>query len=109
MRTTRSLTISVPPQQLREMERVAKKENRTMSELMRESFRRYQIEQQERQLLTNSLRARRLAELKEAVDALRQEATAKGLDKITTRQLNAEVDAVRKARASRKRTKSPAK
>jgi uncharacterized protein YigA (DUF484 family) len=68
MRTTKSLTISLPPEQLREMEKTAKKENRTMSELMREAFRRYQTEQAERRLLTDPLRASRLQALKQSVD-----------------------------------------
>ena len=109
MRTTRNVTISVPPQQYREMERMARRENRTMSELMRESFRRYQLAEAERQLLANPLRAARLAELKLVLGALQQEAVAKGLDKLSTRQINAEVAAVRKIRASRKKTKSPAR
>jgi Arc/MetJ-type ribon-helix-helix transcriptional regulator len=41
MRTTRTISVSVPPNQLREMERTAKRENRTMSEILREAFRRY--------------------------------------------------------------------
>jgi hypothetical protein len=109
MRTTKNLTISLPPQQLREMERTAKRENRTMSELMRESFRRYQLAEAERQLLADPMRATRLAELKRVLGELQQEAVAKGLDKITARQLNSEIEAVRKTHASRKRIKSPAK
>lgn len=46
MRTTKTLSISLPPAQLKEMEKLAKKENRTMSELVRESFRRYQYQRQ---------------------------------------------------------------
>ena len=42
MRTTRNLTISLPPAMLRDMERAAKREDRTLSELVRESFRRQQ-------------------------------------------------------------------
>jgi hypothetical protein len=47
-----------------------------------------------------------MAELAQVLGQLRQEATAKGLNKITARQINAEVDAVRKSRASRKRSLS---
>ena len=109
MRTTRNITISVPPQQYRDMERMARQENRTMSELMRESFRRYQLAEAERQLIVNPLRAARLAELKAVLGALQQESVAKGLDKISTRGLNAEIAAARKNRVSRKRTARPAK
>lgn len=45
MRTTRVLSISMPPGMLQETEELAKKENRTMSELVREALRRYQQEQ----------------------------------------------------------------
>ncbi len=61
------------------------------------------------ELLANPRRAEHLAELKELLSELRQEAKQKGLDKITTRQINAEIQAVRKAKASRKKIKSPAK
>ncbi|HWY47669.1 MAG TPA: ribbon-helix-helix protein, CopG family [Bryobacteraceae bacterium] len=44
MRTTKTLSISLPPAQFRDMEKLAKKENRTMSELIREALRRYQAE-----------------------------------------------------------------
>jgi hypothetical protein len=107
MRTTKNVTISVPPQQLREMERTARKENRTMSELMRETFRRYQLDEAERRLLADPLRASRLAELKAVLGQLRQESKAKGLDKITEREIDAEVQAVRKQR--RKKIKTPTK
>ena len=42
MRTTKNLTLSLPAALLRDMHRTAKRENRTMSELLRESWRRYQ-------------------------------------------------------------------
>ena len=79
-----------------------------MSELMRESFRRYQLDEAERGLLAAPLRAERLAELKHLLGELWQEATAKGSDKTTSRHLNAEIVAVRQTGASRRR-KSPAK
>ena len=41
MRTTKILSLSLPPDLLREAERVAKKEGRTKSELFREAVRRY--------------------------------------------------------------------
>ena len=41
MRTTKILSLSLPPELLREAERVAKKEGRTKSELFREALRRY--------------------------------------------------------------------
>ena len=41
VRTTKILSLSLPPELLREAERVAKKEGRTKSELFREALRRY--------------------------------------------------------------------
>jgi Arc/MetJ-type ribon-helix-helix transcriptional regulator len=41
MRTTQTLTISLPPAMAKQMERVQKEEHRTRSELLREAWRRY--------------------------------------------------------------------
>lgn len=45
MRTTKILSLSLPPELLQEAERLAKKERRTRSELFREALRRYIQEQ----------------------------------------------------------------
>ena len=42
MRTTRTLSVTLPPDMLSRAETLAKKENRTMSELVREAFRHYE-------------------------------------------------------------------
>ena len=42
MRTSKVLSITLPPAMLQEAEQLAKKENRTMSELVREALRYYQ-------------------------------------------------------------------
>ena len=96
MRTTKNLTVSLPPAQLREMKKTAKKENRTMSELVRETFRRYQRDEEDRRMATDPLRAMRLLELKEKVEELRKETVKTGLSKLTDRQINAEVEAYRR-------------
>jgi CopG family transcriptional regulator/antitoxin EndoAI len=44
MRTTRVVSITLPPPLFEEARALAKQENRTMSELMREALRRYQRE-----------------------------------------------------------------
>jgi CopG family transcriptional regulator/antitoxin EndoAI len=41
VRTTKILSLSLPPELLREAERIAKREGRTKSELFREALRRY--------------------------------------------------------------------
>jgi CopG family transcriptional regulator/antitoxin EndoAI len=50
MRTTRILSLSIPPELLRQAERVAKEEGRTKSELFREALRRYVEERRWRAL-----------------------------------------------------------
>ena len=61
MRTTRILSLSFPPDLVREAERVAKEEGRTKSELFREAFRRYVEERRWRGLQRyGASRARRL-------------------------------------------------
>jgi CopG family transcriptional regulator/antitoxin EndoAI len=42
MRTTKTLSITLPPEMLTRAEKLAKKENRTMSELVREALRHYE-------------------------------------------------------------------
>lgn len=46
MRTTKSVTISLPPRQLKSAEQLAKKHNRTISELFLEEVRRLEQEDQ---------------------------------------------------------------
>jgi len=50
MRTTKILSLSLPPKLLREAERAAKEEGRTKSELFREAVRRYLLEEKVRRL-----------------------------------------------------------
>lgn len=50
MRTTKLLSVSLMPDFLEEIERVAKEEKRTKSELVREALRRYLAERQWEQL-----------------------------------------------------------
>ena len=107
MRTTKNLTVSLPPAMLRDMEKTARRENRTLSELVRENFRRAQLDEAERRLLADPLRAQHLQALKQAVAELRQEAVASGASKMTERQIDALVQAARKER--RKKIKAPTK
>ena len=88
MRTTKTLSVSLPPNQLKEMERTAKKENRTMSELIRELYRRYVSDE-----------ARR--EFGRALENLRAEAARTPAGKLTMRQIDAEIAASRKDRRRR--------
>ena len=88
MRTTKTLSVSLPPNQLKEMERTAKKENRTMSELIRELYRRYVSDE-----------ARR--EFGRALENLRTEAARTPAGKLTMRQIDAEIAATRRDRRRR--------
>ena len=88
MRTTKTLSVSLPPNQLKEMERTAKKENRTMSELIRELYRRYVSDE-----------ARR--EFGRALENLRTESARTPAGKLTMRQIDAEIAASRRERRRR--------
>jgi Arc/MetJ-type ribon-helix-helix transcriptional regulator len=85
MRTTKTISISIPPGQLKEMTRTARRENRTMSELIREAYRRYVADN-----------ARR--ELGMAVEALRSEASRTPAGKLSMREIDDEIAAARRAR-----------
>jgi len=103
MRTTKSVTISLPPGQLKSAERLAKKQSRTMSELFREGLRRLEQEEESRP------RPGSLAEFARLIRAIQEDARRTGLDKMTGREINAEVAAARRtlrtrARASTKRS-----
>jgi hypothetical protein len=95
MRTTKNLTVSLPPAIKRDMERTAKKENRTMSELVRETWRHYQLKQQ----------VPVHTDLIAALRAVQDSARRAGLDKLTEREIEAEVMAHRREQA--KKSKQP--
>lgn len=79
---------------LREMQRTARRENRTLSELVRENFRRAQ---QQSQLDVYQL-IRHLAPPPPELLAMWDEATRQGTDKLTMGQIEREVRAVRRQR-----------
>jgi predicted DNA-binding protein len=106
-RTTKVYSITMPPEMGRRAEQLAKRENRTMSELLRETFRRYENAEAERQMPADPTRARRLAQFQRLVGELQQEAKQKGLDNTTMREIDAEIAAVRKARGRKKPSKQP--
>ena len=100
MRTTRVYSITMPPEMAKQAERLAKKENRTMSELMREALRRYQ---QPQTVLDVREFIRQIAPTPPALQAIRQEARKNGSHKLTIKQIDAEVSAVRHPQASKTR------
>ena len=93
VRNTKVYSITMPPEMAKQAERIAKKKNRTMSELFRETFRRYQREEEDRQMLADPRRDQRLSALQQAVDQLRKDVAKTGLSKMTQRQINAEIEA----------------
>src|SRR5437773_2641014 len=99
MRTTKSVTISLPPEQLKIAERLAKKQSRTMSELFREGLRRLKQDEQWRPSQAA------LSQFGEIVRLIRQDAKRAGMDKMTPAEIDAEIEAARKQiRAKTKKT-----
>jgi predicted transcriptional regulator len=86
MRTTKTLSVSLPPAQFRRAERLARRENRTLSELVREALRHY--EQKQDSPINYDLIT--------ALRAVQEGAKRAGLDKITGREIDAEVSAYRR-------------
>lgn len=83
MRLTKLISISIMPDFLREVERVAKEENRTKSELIREALRRY-IEDREWEKLT------RYARIKSAETGMKtEEDIQRVVDEFRSEQSNA--------------------
>jgi len=99
MRTTKVYSITMPPDLARQAEALAKKENRTMSELMREALRRYQ--QPQPMLLDVREFIRQLAPTPPAYQAIREDARRKGTDKLTTQQIDREIVAARRQQAKK--------
>jgi Arc/MetJ-type ribon-helix-helix transcriptional regulator len=99
MRTTKVYSITMPPDLARQAEALAKKENWTMSELMREALRRYQ----QPQPATLDMREyiRQLAPTPPAYQAIREDARRKGTDKLTAQQIDCEIAAVRRQRGKK--------
>lgn len=92
MRVTQTLSISISPAQLREVERLARKEHRTRSELVREALRRYQDQQRLERVNTTLLAALR---------AVQEDARRKGTVGLSRREVRAEIAAVRHQKAAR--------
>jgi hypothetical protein len=105
MRTTQNLTISLPPAMLRDMKKTAKRENRTLSELIRENYRRYR----QAPALGVYEFIRQVAPPPPALQAIREDASRKGSSTLTTAQINREVAAVRRQHDKKKTSKRSGK
>jgi len=74
LRTTKLISISIMPDFLKEIEKIAKEENRTRSELIREALRRYIAEKQWRRLQRYGIKkAKKLGLKEEDVELLVEE------------------------------------
>ena len=95
-RPAKRYSITLPAELARQAEELAKQNGWTMSELMQQAFSRYYIEEAEGRLLADPQRPQRLSELRRVIREIQREAKAKGLDKMTTREIDAEIRASRK-------------
>ena len=103
MRATKVYSITMPAAMGARAERLAKKENRTMSELVREALRKYEEPKMPfdefLKQLNNAL------PVPPEIRAIRAEAKRKGLHKMSMKEIDREVAAVRsEAQKRRKRT-----
>lgn len=93
MRNSRVFSITMPPDLARQAERMAKKENRSMSELMREALRCYQRSQV---AFDPIAWVNEVAPAPPELRAMWEDAKRNGTDKLTMAQINREVAAVRR-------------
>jgi Arc/MetJ-type ribon-helix-helix transcriptional regulator len=96
MRTTAPLSVTLPPDMLKRAQKLASKENRTMSELIREALRRY-----EQIVDPNEIRRQALMEFRRVLAELRKDALGAGTAKLSSRELDREIAAGGKARRRR--------
>ena len=99
MRKTKVYSITMPPEMARWAERLAKKESRTMSELMREALRRYQNPPV---FLDPMQYIRQVAPTPPEFRAVQKDAERKGTNRLTEAEINREVAAVRRQQSKRK-------
>ena len=95
MRTTEPISVTLPQEMLKRARKLAARENRTMSELVREALRQYE------QGAHTSTRQQALMEFQRAVEAFRTTARRDGLDKLSIKDLDKEISAARKERRRR--------
>ncbi|MGD1092294.1 MAG: ribbon-helix-helix domain-containing protein [Bryobacteraceae bacterium] len=96
MRTTTPLSVTLPPDMLKRAQKLASKENRTMSELIREALRRY-----EQTADPDKIRRQALMEFRRSLAEFRKDSRVAGTAKLTSRQIDREIAAGRQARRRR--------
>ncbi len=92
MRTTKVYSITMPPDLARKAERLAKKESRTMSELMREALRRY-----------DQAQASASPAMSEVLTLLRAEARVASLSRMSKRDIDKAIAQTRSEMRTEKR------
>ena len=92
MRTTKVYSITMPPDLARKAERLAKKESRTMSELMREALRRY-----------DQAQVSIPPAMTEVLALLRDEASVKGLGRTSKREIDKAISETRREMRTERR------
>jgi CopG family transcriptional regulator/antitoxin EndoAI len=70
MRTTKVVSITMPPPLFKQAQALAKQENRTMSELVREALRRYQRERLYEQIRSYGTMSAEMADVKNEEDVV---------------------------------------
>ncbi len=96
MRTSKVLSISLPPDQYEMAAARAKQENRTMSELLREALRAYEQ--------NAALREQARIDILKDLQLIWAEAAANGTDKMTMEEIDAEIADARKQQREMART-----
>ncbi len=104
MRISKTLSISMPPAQFKQVEKLARQENRTMSELVREALRRYRQDQK-----TEPKPQRINTELLAALRAVQEDARRSGLSKMTQREIDAEIAAYRREKRAKQTIQQPSR
>ncbi|MGO4879572.1 MAG: ribbon-helix-helix protein, CopG family [Bryobacteraceae bacterium] len=103
MGSNKVYSITLPPELAKQAAALAKKESRTVSEVMREALRHYQ----RRQLKLSDVREyiRLLTPPPPAYRAIREDARRKGSDKLTALEIDREIAATRRERAGKNATR----
>jgi hypothetical protein len=99
MRTSEVISITMPPAMARAAKRLAKQENRSVSELMREAFRKYQ--KPKRSLKEIIEHVRKIAPPTPEMEEMWRESKRNGTHKMSMKEINRIIDESRKERAKR--------
>lgn len=97
MRSAKTISVSLPPEQFRKAVRLARRENLTVSELMSEALRRYPAGPPKAARQKPSATPAARAALARGLEAVQRDAECKGLHRLSLREINAAIASVRKS------------